>query len=201
MGTSASNPTKKAICNPDGQGSGSQSGQKDAGACSGQTVKFAHRTSNRSYISLSCDYIELSNDLSNVYRYCRIHILPTPDNQPMDKPVEAPSVAVKAEEQCVSNFLFTGGSNSETRAHFMNKMIDFAVTHPQMAGSKGFSVCAMPACLGKLMMDERGNDIHPCDCLFKICRNCYLDALEDNRNCPGCKEPYHPLHPHSGLPN
>ncbi|KAG0498300.1 hypothetical protein HPP92_002599 [Vanilla planifolia] len=48
----------------------------------------------------------------------------------------------------------------------------------------------MPACDGKVMTDERGNDIHPCDCRFKICRDCYLDALKDTGNCPGCKEPY-----------
>ncbi|KAG0502522.1 hypothetical protein HPP92_002594 [Vanilla planifolia] len=62
----------------------------------------------------------------------------------MDGAVEAQSVAMKAEEQYVSNSLFTGGFNSVTRAHLMDK----------------------------------------------ICRDCYLDALKDTGNCPGCKEPY-----------
>ncbi|KAL0904759.1 hypothetical protein M5K25_026908 [Dendrobium thyrsiflorum] len=192
MATSASNPTKKAIRNPGGLGSGSQSGRKDAGAGSGsgQTVKFARRTSSGRYISLSRDDIELSGDLSGDYMNYSVHIPPTPDNQPMDEPVEAQSVAVKAEEQYVTNSLFTSGFNSETRAHLMDKVIDSAVTHPQMAGFKGSSACAMPACDGKLMTDERGNDIHPCECRFKICRDCYLDALKDTKNCPGCKESY-----------
>ncbi|PKA62428.1 Cellulose synthase-like protein D4 [Apostasia shenzhenica] len=96
---------------------------------------------------------------------------------------------MKAEEQYVSNSLFTGGFNSVTRAHLMDKVIDSAVSHPQMAGAKG-SACAMPGCDGRAMTDERGNDIHPCECRFKICRDCYLDALKDTGNCPGCKEPY-----------
>lgn len=75
------------------------------------------------------------------------------------------SVAAKAEEQDVSNSLFTGGFNSVTRAHLMDKVIDSEVSHPQMAGSKGSS-CAMPACDGKVMRDERENDIIPCDCSY-----------------------------------
>lgn len=99
------------------------------------------------------------------------------------------SVAAKAEEQYVSNSLFTGGFNSVTRAHLMDKVIESEVTHPQMAGAKG-SACAMPACDGKAMRDERGADIIPCDCRFKICRDCFLDAQKETGLCPGCKEPY-----------
>ncbi|KAK4385742.1 Cellulose synthase-like protein D4 [Sesamum angolense] len=94
------------------------------------------------------------------------------------------SVAAKAEEQYVSNSLFTGGFNSVTRAHLMDKVIDSEVSHPQMAGSKGSS-CAMQACDGKVMKDERGNDVIPCEC-----RDCYMDAQKDTGLCPGCKEPY-----------
>ncbi|KAI0488832.1 hypothetical protein KFK09_028671 [Dendrobium nobile] len=205
METSASNPTKKAICDPDGPGSESQSGQKDAGAGSGsgsgQTIKFARHTSNSSYISLSCDDIELSGDLSSVYSNSSVHVRPTPDNQPMDEPVEDQSIAVKAEELYVANCIFTGGFNSETRAHYIDKVTEFEVNYSQMAGSKSLSACAMPACDRKLMKDEQGNNTHPCACYFQICRNCYLDALNDIGNCPGCKEPYGPLHPHSELPN
>ncbi|KAK9286058.1 hypothetical protein L1049_014437 [Liquidambar formosana] len=98
-------------------------------------------------------------------------------------------VNLKAEEQYVSNSLFTGGFNSVTRAHLMDKVIDSEVTHPQMAGAKG-SACSMPACDGKVMKDERGADVIPCDCRFKICRDCFLDAQKESGLCPGCKEPY-----------
>ena len=47
-----------------------------------------------------------------------VHIPPTPDNQPMD-----PMISQKVEEQYVSNSLFTGGFNSVTRAHLMDKVI------------------------------------------------------------------------------
>ncbi|PKU62937.1 Cellulose synthase-like protein D4 [Dendrobium catenatum] len=110
--------------------------------------------------------------------------------------MDAQSMDLKAEEEYVSNCIFTGGFNTETKAHYIGK-----VNHSQMAGSKSFSSCTMPACDRKLMTDEQGNNIHPCACYFQICRNCYLDALNDIGNCPGCKEPYHPLHPHSGLTN
>ncbi|KAK8939931.1 Cellulose synthase-like protein D4 [Platanthera guangdongensis] len=180
MATSAPSSTKKAIRNSGGVGgSGSSNGRKDA-AASGQTVKFARRTSSGRYVSLSRDDMDLSGEISGDYMNYTVHIPPTPDNNPVDEPIEAQSVAMKAEEQYVSNSLFTGGFNSVTRAHLMDKM----------AGAKGSSSCAMPACDGKVMTDEQGKDFHPCDCRFKICLECYVDALKDTGNCPGCKEPY-----------
>ncbi|CAK8570753.1 unnamed protein product [Lathyrus sativus] len=146
-------------------------------------IKFARRTSSGRYVNLSKDDIEMSSDVSGDYMNYTVHIPPTPDNQPMDNT----SVAMKAEEQYVSNSLFTGGFNSVTRAHLMDKVIDSEVTHPQMAGAKGSS-CAI--CDGKVMKDERGNDVTPCECRYKICRDCFIDAQKDSGMCPGCKEPY-----------
>ncbi|ONK68681.1 uncharacterized protein A4U43_C05F14780 [Asparagus officinalis] len=40
------------------------------------------------------------------------------------------------------------------------------------------------------MQDTHGYDIYPCDCRFKICQSCYLDARKEAGTCPGCKEPY-----------
>ncbi|KAK6156475.1 hypothetical protein DH2020_010723 [Rehmannia glutinosa] len=154
------------------------------GSSTGQTVKFARRTSSGRYVSLSREDLDMSGEFSGDYMNYTVHIPPTPDNQPMDT-----SVAAKAEEQYVSNSLFTGGFNSVTRAHLMDKVIESQVSHPQMAGSKGSS-CAMPACDGKVMTDERGNDVIPCECRFKICRDCYMDAQKETGLCPGCKEPY-----------
>lgn len=179
MASLSSQPSKKAIRNP--AGSNASQANRSTGA---QTVKFARRTSSGRYVSLSREDLDMSGEISGDYMNYTVHIPPTPDNQPMDT-----SVAVKAEEQYVSNSLFTGGFNSVTRAHLMDKVIDSEVTHPQMAGAKGSS-CAMPACDGKIMKDERGNDVTPCECRFKICRDCYLDAQKETGLCPGCKEPY-----------
>lgn len=158
----ASAPSKKAIRNPGGVGS--QSGRGSGG----QTVKFARRTSSGRYVSLSREDIDMSGELSGDYTNYTVQIPPTPDNQPMDGQMDsgaAASVALKAEEQYVSNSLFTGGFNSVTRAHLMDKVIDSEVSHPQMAGAKG-SACAMPACDGKVMRSERGEDIDPCECRY-----------------------------------
>ncbi|KAL2227895.1 cellulose synthase-like protein D4 [Sesamum indicum] len=177
MASLTNQSSKKSMKAP---GGGSQASKGSVG----QTVKFARRTSSGRYVSLSREDLDMSGEFSGDYMNYTVHIPPTPDNQPMDT-----SVATKAEEQYVSNSLFTGGFNSVTRAHLMDKVIDSEVSHPQMAGSKGSS-CAMPACDGKVMKDERGNDVIPCECRFKICRDCYMDAQKDTGLCPGCKEPY-----------
>ncbi|XP_059288654.1 cellulose synthase-like protein D4 [Lycium ferocissimum] len=186
MASLSGQPSKKTTRSPGGTNPGGSQGggSNNKGTSSGQTVKFARRTSSGRYVSLSREDLDMSGELSGDYMNYTVQIPPTPDNQPMDT-----SVAAKAEEQYVSNSLFTGGFNSVTRAHLMDKVIESEVSHPQMAGSKGSS-CSMPACDGKIMKDERGNDVIPCECRFKICRDCYMDAQKDTGLCPGCKEPY-----------
>lgn len=148
------------------------------------TVTFGRRTSSGRYISYSRD--DLDSELgSNDFMNYTVHLPPTPDNQPMDT-----SISQKVEEQYVSSSLFTGGFNSITRAHLMDKVTESEVNHPQMAGAKG-SKCAIPGCDSKVMSDERGDDILPCECDYKICRDCYIDAVKiGDGMCPGCKEPY-----------
>ncbi|KAL9353883.1 hypothetical protein Peur_051853 [Populus x canadensis] len=184
MASLSSQPSKKGIRSPAGNTANNNSSQQGNRGSTGQTVKFARRTSSGRYVSLSREDLDISGELSGDYTNYTVQIPSTPDNQPMDT-----SVAVKAEEQYVSNSLFTGGFNSVTRAHLMDKVIDSEVSHPQMAGAKGSS-CAMHACDGKVMKDERGHDVIPCECRFKICRDCYMDAQKDTGLCPGCKEPY-----------
>ncbi|KAG6554203.1 hypothetical protein Mapa_004119 [Marchantia paleacea] len=55
---------------------------------------------------------------------------------------------------------------------------------------KSGNTCAVEDCDGKTMRDERGDDVFPCDCNFKICRDCYYDALNGAGRCPGCKDEY-----------
>ncbi|KAL8130457.1 hypothetical protein V2J09_019612 [Rumex salicifolius] len=152
-------------------------------------VTFARRTASGRYINYSRDNLsrdDLDSEISSVeFMNYTVQIPATPDNQPMD-----PSVSQRVEEQYVSNSLFTGGFNSSTRAHLMDKVNESGASHPQMAGAKGSS-CAVPGCDGKVMSDGRGMDILPCECDFKICRDCYIDAVKGgDALCPGCKMPY-----------
>lgn len=159
MASLSNQPSKKGIRTTTTSGSSNSNSQSNRGS-TGQTVKFARRTSSGRYVSLSREDLDMSGEISGDYMNYTVHIPPTPDNQPMES-----SVAVKAEEQYVSNSLFTGGFNSVTRAHLMDKVIESDVTHPQMAGAKGSS-CSMPACDGKVMKDERGVDVSPCACRY-----------------------------------
>jgi len=140
----------------------SQGSSTNGGGGGGQTVKFARRTSSGRYVSLSREDLDMSGDFSGDYMNYTVHIPPTPDNQPMDDS----SVAAKAEEQYVSNSLFTGGFNSVTRAHLMDKMTDSStnVSDRIIRGRAGS--CQMPACDGKVMKDERGNEVIPCECRY-----------------------------------
>ncbi|PWA57877.1 cellulose synthase [Artemisia annua] len=146
-------------------------------------VTFARRTSSGRYVNYSRD--DLDSELSSQdFMNYTVHLPQTPDNQPMD------ALSQKVEEQYVSSSLFTGGFNAVTRAHLMDKVIESEISHPQMAGAKGSS-CQVPGCDAKVMSDERGDDILPCECDFKICRDCYLDAVKTGDGiCPGCKEQY-----------
>ncbi|XP_008800063.2 cellulose synthase-like protein D2 [Phoenix dactylifera] len=152
------------------------------------TVVFGRRTNSGRFISYSRE--DLDSELGSVdFSNSNYHVLfpMTPDNQPMD-----PVISAKVEEQYVSNSLFTGGFNNVTRAHVMDKVIDSDAGHdnPQMAGTKE-STCAIPGCDSKLMGDQSGNVILPCECDFRICRECFIDAVKTGgRVCPGCKEPY-----------
>lgn len=149
------------------------------------TVTFARRTSSGRYVNYSRD--DLDSELSSSeYADYTVQIPATPDNQPMPDP----TISQRVEEQYVSSSLFTGGFNSVTRAHLLDKVIDSEASHPQMAGAKGSS-CAVHGCDGNVVSDGRGKDILPCECDFKICRDCYIDAIKSGDSiCPGCKEPY-----------
>jgi cellulose synthase-like protein len=94
----------------------------------------------------------------------------------------------KVEEHYISSSIFTGGFNCVTSAHtLMDKVTESEVNHPQMAGAKG-SKCAIPGCDSKVMSDERGDNILPCECDYKICRDCYLDSVKvKDGMCQGCK--------------
>ncbi|GFP84397.1 cellulose synthase-like protein d3 [Phtheirospermum japonicum] len=153
------------------------------GRGSGPPAVNFQRPSSR-YINLSMESLDSEANSVEFSEYT-VHLPQTPDNQPMPPPISQ-----RVEEQYVSSSLFTGGFNSVTRAHLMDKVIESKTNHPQMAGAKG-SCCAIQGCDGKVMSDERGGDILPCECDFKICRDCFVDSVKAGDGiCPGCKEPY-----------
>ncbi|PON63300.1 Cellulose synthase [Parasponia andersonii] len=142
---------------------------------------------------------DLDSDMGSVeFTTYTVHIPPTPDNQPMEIAVER-SASQRVEDQYASSSLFTGGYNCVTRAHLKEKVIESENTsHPQMTGLKG-SPCSVPGCDSRVMTDERGLDIVPCECDYKICRDCYRDAIRTGDGvCPGCKELYKETDGHDG---
>lgn len=152
----------------------------------------SRRTSSGRYVPLSRDEFDISGPLSEMDYM--VHIPSTPDNQPMDVDVASAvadqNIVVKAEQQVVSDTMFTGGFNSMTRGRVLHKMIDGeASSHPQIAGARG-RLCSVEGCDGKVTRDERGTELLPCECKFTICRDCYVDALKAGGVCPGCKELY-----------
>uniref|UniRef100_A0A0E0BE83 Uncharacterized protein n=2 Tax=Oryza TaxID=4527 RepID=A0A0E0BE83_9ORYZ len=139
------------------------------------TVVFGRRTDSGRFISYSRD--DLDSEISSVdFQDYHVHIPMTPDNQPMDP-------AAGDEQQYVSSSLFTGGFNSVTRAHVMEKQASSA--------RATVSACMVQGCGSKIMRNGRGADILPCECDFKICVDCFTDAVKGGGGvCPGCKEPY-----------
>lgn len=104
----ASQPSNKKGVRSSGGGGSSNSPRAAARGSNGQGVKFARRTSSGRYVGLSREDIDMSGELSGDYINYTVQIPPTPDNQPMDDD----PVASKAEEQYVSNSLFTGVSTA-----------------------------------------------------------------------------------------
>eukprot|EP00250_Pteridium_aquilinum_P018345 c24043_g1_i2 orf=2723-4573(+) len=142
--------------------------------------------------------LDASSEVGSVTGGYTVVIPPTPDNQYMGGGHDSisdrmdPNIASKADQQMVSSSIFTGGFNSLTRSHMLDKMTDGAADdHPQMAGSRG-GTCRMNGCDQRVIRDERGEELSPCECNFKICRDCYADAISAGGRCPGCKELYKP---------
>jgi hypothetical protein len=181
-----------------GKQGGGNAGSKQNGSSASIPVGMGHarRTSSGRFMNLSRDDSELGgvtdSEMGSDFLYT-VQIPATPDHQLMSATPSNRSVDIagKAEQQFVSSTIFTGGFKSVTRGHVMEKMMESESTHQQMAGGRS-PACALEGCDGKAMRDERGEDMAPCDCGFRICRDCYIDALNGKGLCPGCKDEYKP---------
>lgn len=129
-----------------------------------------------------------TEDVSSEFVAYTVHIPPTPDHQPMSQQSGLPD-DLKAGElkqqgsSFISGTIFTGGFNSVTRGH----VVDGSQERAQMAKSTGRMVCGMMGCDEKAAKGKAGP---PCECGFKICRDCYSECLQSGGRCPGCKDKY-----------
>ena len=167
-------------------------------------LHHTRRTSSGRFTNLSRDDSEMGgvtdSEMGSDFLYT-VQIPATPDHQHMSvtpsvRPMDTAGGKGLGDQQFVSNTIFTGGYKNNTRGHPLEKMMDGEGNHPQLGGARG-PTCAVDGCDGKAMRNERGEDMSACDCQFKICRDCYIDALNGSGRCPGCKDeykiPYEPL--------
>lgn len=102
-------------------------------------------------------------------------------------------IMVKAEQQVVSDSMFTGGFNRSTKGRILHKVIDGdAISHLQLARTSD-PLCSVEGCDGKVMRDAQCGELFPCECKYPICNDCYMDTLKAGGICPGCREEYKPI--------
>ncbi|PKI68146.1 hypothetical protein CRG98_011445 [Punica granatum] len=120
---------------------------------------------------------------NNDFATYTVQISPTPDNQPLQ--ISASGPLQRVEEQYASSSLFTSGHDRATKAQLKDKVVE------PTSGPKGSLVCQMLRCDVRAMRDENGQEIVPCGCDFKICKECYRDAMMIyDEICPGFRESY-----------
>ncbi|KAK4273248.1 hypothetical protein QN277_021688 [Acacia crassicarpa] len=135
------------------------------------------------FCSVSKD--DAMEEINSEYVTYTVHIPPTPERQTLSSSetslAEDVKIMGKPDRSYISGTIFTGGLNSVTRGH----VIDCSVEREELA--KSGSVCGMKGCDEEAMEGKFGG---PCECGFKICRDCYLEwAGNGGGRCPGCKEP------------
>jgi hypothetical protein len=142
-------------------------GKPPTAPTSAPTVVFGRRTDSGRFISYSRD--DLDSEISSVdFQDYHVHIPMTPDNQPMDDEDGGGGAASRAEERYVSGSLFTGGFNSVTRAHVMDKQ-DSAAGAGGCRG-KGTGACMVEGCDARASLSSMRRppeQLAPCRCVQK----------------------------------
>ncbi|KAF5797257.1 putative 1,4-beta-D-xylan synthase [Helianthus annuus] len=117
-----------------------------------------------------------------------VQIPPTPDHPLVSDSQTSPECRRKPHgnpnENRIKDTVFTGGFNSETRAHAKRmKSVE------EMVVPKSKLLCQVDGCDEKLL--NKSSKPH-CECGFKICDDCYVEYCSNGTGvCPGCKEPFH----------
>ncbi|KAM0044949.1 putative 1,4-beta-D-xylan synthase [Helianthus debilis subsp. tardiflorus] len=111
-----------------------------------------------------------------------VQIPPTPDHHPLVS--DSQTSHGNPNENRIKDTVFTGGFNSETRAHAKRmKSVE------EMVVPKSKLLCQVDGCDEKLL--NKSSKPH-CECGFKICDDCYVEYCSNGTGvCPGCKEPFH----------
>ncbi|XP_027350020.1 cellulose synthase-like protein D5 [Abrus precatorius] len=129
-------------------------------------------------------------EMNSEYVTYTVHIPPTPDRQPLSTSqtsIPEDNNSKNNNTSYISGTIFTGGFNSVTRGHVIECSMERDET------LKSGLVCGMKGCDEEAVARANG----PCECGFKICRDCYLECGGNGGGgggtagkCPGCKEPY-----------
>lgn len=152
------------------------SGRRDSSGGSRQTSAAGGR------------YLSFSKDSTEEFVAYTVHIPPTPDNRILSESEESPLDEGGSKSRgnpsagFIKDTIFTGGYNSLTRAH-VRKISEEMET----VIAKSNILCEIEGCDDKAL---DGNSKFQCECGFRICRDCYIDCVENGAGfCPGCKEP------------
>ncbi|KAL8225274.1 hypothetical protein R6Q57_017831 [Mikania cordata] len=115
-----------------------------------------------------------------------VHIPSTPDHQFISNSQNSPDyqkIHGNPNENRIKDTVFTGGFNSETRAHArrMKSVEEITVLKSKL-------LCQVDGCDEKLL--DQSSRLQ-CECGFRICDDCYVDYWSNGAGvCPGCKEPF-----------
>lgn len=136
------------------------------------------------YCSMSKD--ETMEETNSEYVSYTVHIPPTPERQTLSSSqtslADEVKILGKPDRNYISGTIFTGGFNSVTRGHVIECSMD-----RKESGKSGL-VCGMKGCDEEALQSKSNG---PCECGFKICRDCYLECGGNGGGrCPGCKEPF-----------
>ncbi|CAM6029697.1 unnamed protein product [Sphagnum balticum] len=179
----ASSPSSSMLSIPGARSFRSLSKEKITNSPS--STRQSRKTLTASYFSAvshkeESSSIEDEMSLSESITYT-VHIPASPDRQPMSATATLrsmdPEIVTEAEQQ---QFVVSSA---------MTMMETEEAGNPQLASARGFT-CSVEGCNRNAMQEERGESILPCDCGYKICHQCHVDALKTSGKCPGCKDQY-----------
>ncbi|OAY77544.1 Cellulose synthase-like protein D1 [Ananas comosus] len=157
-------------------------------------VVIGQQTDSGRFAGYSHDDLNSFDPSSAEYQVYHVQIPMTPDNRSVtaggrSADLVDPAISARVEEHYISNSLFTGGFNVVTQAHLMDRVTDPAAAADH--NNKNSSTCSIRGCDSKVYKNQHGDDVLPCDCSFKICAECFADAVKTGGGlCPGCKEQY-----------
>nr|CAD1845074.1 unnamed protein product [Ananas comosus var. bracteatus] len=157
-------------------------------------VVIGQQTDSGRFAGYSHDDLNSFDPSSAEYQVYHVQIPMTPDNRSVtaggrSADLVDPAISARVEEHYISNSLFTGGFNVVTQAHLMDRVTDPAAAADH--NNKNSSTCSIRGCDSKVYKNQHGDDVLPCDCSFKICAECFADAVKTGGAlCPGCKEQY-----------